>query len=769
MYRFLRWYEEQNIFIKCLFILIMTAFLIAVFVAIAYCVGFFLKTISTLTTESNKSEFYFAFTTGLPVLAIIYTVLIIIIVVSFTITYRNHVTHSDDRGVHYMEDNTYGSARWMQTDEIADSFEVSNIADTTTTIYGQLTTDGEAVVGWKPNLTGGSGNRNVIVLASMGSGKSFGYVRTELIQSILRGNSFVVTDPSAELYSDLADFLIKRGVDVKVLNLADPKYSEYWDCLHETIDPETERLDTTRLNDFADIFMKNSSSGDGKQDFWYNSALNLLKACIGYTAYEFEKSITDAYIDLYRALRGMSLSEKDSVIDSINENFVPFSYCRDIVRALAKENDIDEEEINKLIINIEKNASDKPYNIGQVFENLLRFTDIEEGMSSIPDWHPAKIAYLTYLTNDTEQVRKSALQGIQLRFTLFSDNNLKQVLSHDGIHLSDINKKQSAYFVIMSDKSQATKPIASLFFSFLFKDAQDIYDKEAQIAKEKGVPNPCLPLVAMLDEFFSIGVIGGSPEAFGTTMSNSRKRQIYISIIVQVYSQIEALYGEQIRDVIQGGCGTLLYLGGNDPETCRFVSEFASGEATVLSEMHKQLAGVLNTGIPTDLTVRSDRRFLLTIDEARRWKNKVLVVKQGEYPLELNPFPWIQHPLYKEGYIQPTSIYTNIEKLDNRLLKDQSSKEDEKLLLKMQISACRIANKLKKEEIKEQNDVLVPSDFDLFADVPEVKEEIAENKPIENTKVQESDTSSSNKVSKNSHRTTLKKRISNKSLIDLFD
>lgn len=679
MKKIIRWYKEQPRSKRILALCGILLFFVALFLLDAYAVGSLLSVFDKLLGTYDKSAFYYAFgsTEGILITFLSFFGFIAFIAISLSKRYRNGVHMTDERGVHFMEENTYGSSRWMHGKEIEESFTVAPIKNTTTTIFGQLTKDGEKVVGWKPNRAGGSGNRNVIVLASMGSGKSYCYVRTELIQAALRGDSFVVTDPSAELYTDLAQFLMELGHDVKVLNLAEPNYSEFWNIVEETIDPETERLDSTRLNDFVSIYMQNS--GDAGDMFWYNSAQNLLKAVIGYTAYKAEKEIQDAYCKLYRSVCGSSMDETERTILQEMDTFsLSFPQIRQYILEAASKRDMDTEKIKEIFSRIKKEAPTEPFTVSQVFQNILNFDKTIAPIGgritvfdTMPSWHPARIAYMTYISNDSENIRKSALQGVQLRFQLFSDTRIREILSHDGIHLGDITLHPSAYFVITSDKSTATKPISSLFFSFLFKDAQDIFDHYAQIAKTKHIENPCRSLVAMLDEFFSIGVIGGSPEAFATTMSNSRKRRIYISIIVQVYSQIEALYGPKIRDVIQGGCSTLLYLGGNDPSTCAFISQFASGEATVLSESHRENAGMLRRGVQGDLAIRSDKRFLLTVDEARRWKNQVLVVKQGEFPLKLNPFPWTEHPCYKKGYITPSSVYSNVEALETRLFRLQ--------------------------------------------------------------------------------------------------
>jgi len=699
MQKYIEFFKRQKSSVKLALAFVLLVIIFISYLTLAWCSGSLIKAL----TRGTNNAFYYAFydKSGRPITAMLFVLATFIIFYSAIFMFRhNNVSDSDDRGVNFMEQSTYGSSRWMRQSEIANAFEINNINNTTTTIYGQLTSEGKKVVGYKKNQKGSSGNRNVICVASMGAGKSYGYVRTELIQAVLRGDSFVVTDPSAELYTDLALFCKQKGFDVKVLNLAEPEYSDFWNCLEETIDPETERLDPTRLNDFAAIYMQNSGNGD--DDFWYNSALNLLKAVIAYTAYQRENLILNKYCELYTAITGEVTCE---FIRASREEMVSFKKCRSELLYAAKKCNVDENFVLEAIEAIEAYSSKHEYSMSQVFYNLLHFREVENNISTIPEWHPAHINYLVYATNDTANVRNSALQGTQLRFQLFSDMRIKEILSHDGIHLSDTNQKQSAYFVIMSDKSTTTKPIASLFFSFLFKDAQDIFDRNAQIAKERGTNNPCLNLVTMLDEFFSIGVIGGSQESFGVTMSNSRKRNIFISVIVQAYSQLEAIYGPQVKDIIQGGCSTLLYLGGNDPETCKFISEFASGESTVLSEMHDEF-GLLHKN-DQKLKVRTDKRFLLTVDEARRWKNAVLVVKQGEYPLKLKPFPWTEHPCCLNKETEQSSVYSNIRKLELRIEDIKTNKpNDTDLYIKDKIEKCYPETKKlsieQEEEIKEE-------------------------------------------------------------------
>ena len=74
-----------------------------------------------------------------------------------------------------------------------------------------------------------TGNRNLILIGPPGSGKSFGYVRTAVFQSIVRGESVVVTDPKGEIHNDMRKLLESRGYEVKVFNLINLDLSNAWD------------------------------------------------------------------------------------------------------------------------------------------------------------------------------------------------------------------------------------------------------------------------------------------------------------------------------------------------------------------------------------------------------------------------------------------------------------------------------------------------------------------------------------------------------------
>lgn len=135
---------------------------------------------------------------------------------------------------------TYGTARWMNETEAKKVYEVGPVENVTGTILGQFTQDGEEVIALPFEPTG---NRNLILIGPPGSGKSFGYVRTAVFQSIVRGESVVVTDPKGEIHNDMRKLLESRGYKVKVFNLINLDLSNAWDCVQEIYDPITGNID----------------------------------------------------------------------------------------------------------------------------------------------------------------------------------------------------------------------------------------------------------------------------------------------------------------------------------------------------------------------------------------------------------------------------------------------------------------------------------------------------------------------------------------------
>ncbi len=90
-----------------------------------------------------------------------------------------------------------------------------------------------------------------------------------------------------------------------------------------------------------------------------------------------------------------------------------------------------------------------------------------------------------------------------------------------------------------------------------------------------------VPVRFILDDFATNAVI---PD-FDNITSVIRSRNISVSIILQSITQLNAIYGAQRAATITNNCDNCLYLGGQDPETARFISVKANKPVSTILGM----------------------------------------------------------------------------------------------------------------------------------------------------------------------------------------
>lgn len=204
----------------------------------------------------------------------------------------NGAKEIDDRGMITSNAGTYGTAEWMSEAEAKQVYEVGPVEKVTGTILGQFTQEGEEVIALPFEPTG---NRNLILIGPPGSGKSFGYVRTAVFQSIVRGESVVVTDPKGEIHNDMRKLLEANGYKVKVFNLINLDLSNAWDCVQEIYDPITGNIDDQRVITFCKTVITNTGGGAGGDPFWESSEENLFRVAVSYCAFMRETTLIKIY------------------------------------------------------------------------------------------------------------------------------------------------------------------------------------------------------------------------------------------------------------------------------------------------------------------------------------------------------------------------------------------------------------------------------------------------------------------------------------------
>lgn len=581
--------------------------------------------------------------------ALVFACAITFIIIRFSVnnTDLSATKEVDDRGVATSMAGTYGTARWMNETEAKKVYEVGPVENVTGTILGQFTQDGEEVIALPFEPTG---NRNLILIGPPGSGKSFGYVRTAVFQSIVRGESVVVTDPKGEIHNDMRKLLESRGYKVKVFNLINLDLSNAWDCVQEIYDPITGNIDDQRVITFCKTVIANTGGGaNSKGDpFWESSEENLFRVAVSYCAYIREKSLIEIYErrakELLTQLPYITQEDEQSLIEIVKNPESAMVDRRRVVEYLAHSFYGDEEGDRKL----SEWEEDAPTcNISDIYDALLH-NDLdkwEANFKYVPLSHPAASAWAVF-KGMGERVQPNIVGGLNTRLQLFMTYKVRRVISNDDIRLANLGAEKTALFLIISDDNASMQLLSSLLLSFLFKDLKEAFDAVGGEGR--------IPVNVVADELANTGVWPN----FEKTIATARSRKIAVSLILQSLPQLTQLYGEENAETIIGCCNTMLVLGCNDKYTAEYISD-KSGIVTIraksVSDTRASSAG--NRGVMQgySLSEGDGKRNLVNPDEVQHLdKEQILIMTNGQNMLEAKRFGFIHHPLFNDPHFVPT-------------------------------------------------------------------------------------------------------------------
>lgn len=161
-----------------------------------------------------------------------------------------------------------------------------------------------------------------------------------------------------------------------------------------------------------------------------------------------------------------------------------------------------------------------------------------------------------------EKTNASILSFVSEKLGLFLYDDAAAMASNPiRIDFRDLGLRKTALFLTVSDMDRSHDRMVALLYAQALQQLVEYADKEC----------PChalpVPVRLYLDDFATNAVI---PD-FDNIISVIRSRNIAVSVVLQSITQLDALYGKQKATTIVNGCDHLLYLGGQDVETARFV------------------------------------------------------------------------------------------------------------------------------------------------------------------------------------------------------
>ena len=142
------------------------------------------------------------------------------------------------------------------------------------------------------------------------------------------------------------------------------------------------------------------------------------------------------------------------------------------------------------------------------------------------------------------------------------------------------------------------------------------------------------------------------PTDFDKILSVMRSRGVSVSIILQNLAQLKALFEKQWESIV-GNCDEFVYLGGNEKETHKYVSELL-GKETIDTNTYGKSSG-RNGNYSTNY--QNTGRELMTPDEVRMLDNRyALLFVRGERPVKDLKYDILKHPavrLTTDGQADP--------------------------------------------------------------------------------------------------------------------
>lgn len=130
------------------------------------------------------------------------------------------------------------------------------------------------------------------------------------------------------------------------------------------------------------------------------------------------------------------------------------------------------------------------------------------------------------------------------------------------IDFEKLSRVKSAVFLKISETDRSMDKILNSFFAQALNVLCETADKSINSRLR-------IPVRIFLDDFASNFTIAN----FDKIISIIRSREIYVSIILQSLSQLNAMYGDYKAATIINNCDQRIYLGGQDMDTTRLMAE----------------------------------------------------------------------------------------------------------------------------------------------------------------------------------------------------
>ncbi len=226
--------------------------------------------------------------------------------------------------------------------------------------------------------------------------------------------------------------------------------------------------------------------------------------------------------------------------------------------------------INSLIAYIKEQSDETDRNFHNMLELLRnagrkssRTTPLELMMEELREDNPKSWAYKQFqnVNQAPEKTFNTIVSTSIAKFSAIDTEELAEMMKYDEIDIKSIGMRKTAVFVEVSDSDRSMDTLINMFFT-------QAMNQLCTYADEDCIDNQLpVPVRFFMDDFATNCRI----DNFENMVSNIRSRKISVILILQSLAQLEESYGKSAH-TIADDCDTLIYMGGNDPETAHSIA-----------------------------------------------------------------------------------------------------------------------------------------------------------------------------------------------------
>ena len=461
---------------------------------------------------------------------------------------------------------------------------------------------------WQHNL-----NLNMFIIGDSGSGKTRYVAKPNIMQL---NTSYVITDPKGEILADTGKMLLEAGYKVRVFNTIQMKHSNNYNPFHYVYDPEG-NPSTQDIVKMVDVLFSSTKVDGEKEDFWSQKGKSLLQAIIFLlfeeSEYNAEKDENGKIIESTRDKRNLNFF---AVTEKMRKLVYPPKGKRDGF-FLAREDD----------------ETDEAY---EERRNEAFLCPLDKDFIELEKRKPDCLALRMYkeVRNAPEETGQSFLSSANVKTFMYNLEEVQNLSCCDNIHLETIGDEKTALFIIVP----ATDKTFNFMVSMLYTQMFDVLSNRANfkyVNKGKKLP---VHVRCIMDEFCNISQI---PD-FESVIAFVRSMNMSLNVIVQTLSLFKSKY-EKTWEGIIGCCSTLLFIGGNEDTTKKYISENLGKETIDVKSSNKtkgkQSSTSENNSILGRELLQPNEVGSIPIDEC-------LIIMRSHNPFQCKKYRLEKHPNY---------------------------------------------------------------------------------------------------------------------------